>query len=316
MVENDIGVAFQRWVEPSAGERETGRQALLEVLTTGATVTLQDVFDLALTTAGLPPNAVNTQVTVRTTPDGSFDFDSDAEPFKAHRMQTAMLEALSDLLSTGNVQRVVHNGNNPDARIGVQVGNTGTGAPVRLHRPFPNGDGFRLHRRLLDDPRLLALDPDRLTADLDALVGPRGTRCLREAISCYRVSEFLAAAMMLGAAHEAAWYRLANLLVSGDGTLVDLSAAIDGNWTARVMNLSCDAFIARLPKRRHREVAQLRAQAEMMLNVRNYGLHPRDDSDAALEDQFTELGCTALLVTNRHFLVRLRDLAKELGLIE
>ena len=314
VVEDELGGRFQEWVVPSPGERAAARAILLDVFSTGSVLTLQMLTDVALDAGGLTIEAVNGQVDVNRNEDGSYDFDGDAAPLRGQRVMTAMFEALSDLLAAGTVQRVVQNGSNPDARVGVQMPGLGTSCPVHLFRPHPNGDGFRLHRRILDDPALIATDPDELTAGLDSLLGSRGIRCLAESVACYRAGEFLAAAMMLGAANEAAWYRLASLLVEASPGRQQLSDAIDGNYTAKVVNGSCDALNDLAPKRK-REVAQLRAQAELMLNVRNYGLHPRDDADLALEDHFTELGCTALLMSNRLFLTRLRDLAVRAGLL-
>lgn len=57
---------------------------------------------------------------------------------------------------------------------------------------------------------------------------------------------------------------------------------------------------------------ELRAYADYLRDVRNDGLHPREEDDADRDVPFTEAGCTAPFMATRRYLVKLLALV-ELG---
>jgi hypothetical protein len=80
------------------------------------------------------------------------------------------------------------------------------GVQVQLDSPAVLSDVVRLPHRLRQQD-LWGIEADIFIADLAPLnLDPRTQRSLREAIQSYHRSVFLAAASLLGAAVEGAWY--------------------------------------------------------------------------------------------------------------
>ncbi len=97
------------------------------------------------------------------------------------------------------------------------------------------------------------------------------------------------AANMAGAASGAAWYTLATALLP---TEPRLERPLAGDGTAKIIQLVVERL--RGAPRSSATVNELVSQAAHLRDVRNYGIHPRGEADAHLEDLFTETSCLAL----------------------
>lgn len=146
------------------------------------------------------------------------------------------------------------------------------------------------------------LDADVFAADLsDLQLDPRTIRCLQECLVAYRRGLYLAAASLLGAAVEGAWYTVAEQLREQEPRLVK---PLNLNETTKVQRLVAERLGA--------EHQELLAHAGFMRDVRNYGIHPRPAEREQLERYFTEETCAYLILTSYHHLRRLGDLAEQL----
>jgi hypothetical protein len=181
-------------------------------------------------------------------------------------------------------------------RVGIQHPGGGYSVSVVLPRPAleqaylrpSNGDAW--YR-----------DPDLFLEDLSGLkLDERAERALRESIRAFNRELYLAAASLLGVVSEAAWYAAADRLAMPGGKLEE---EVRNERTAKVQTLVAGILRDRkagsptLPD-------ELLANASLLRELRNYGVHPvkvRDD----LERYFHEEECGLLLLRTHNYLVRL-----------
>ncbi|WP_123788459.1 hypothetical protein [Phytoactinopolyspora halophila] len=104
---------------------------------------------------------------------------------------------------------------------------------------------------------------------------------------------------MLGAASEGAWYVAGEQLRHLDARL---ARALDGDNIVTVMNRISE--VLRQTRTLRITVDELRAQAALLRQLRNYGVHPRSDH---LERYFTDSGAAILLMETHTYLGRLTD---------
>jgi len=219
------------------------------------------------------------------------------------RIESAVRLALAELEAEG-VLLPVHD---PEGRAQVQVrsGNMSGGfyAPVvvvaaasayQLTAPAPEGAAG-------------LLVADVYTAGIADLLGPRGERCIAEALRAHRRGLHLAALNMLGAASEAAWYALGERLRDRSP---QLARALDEDRTAAVIGRVHDLLVQLRPGGVAREaLEELRSRAAYLRDLRNYGLHPRGLVSGDLEHHFTEHAAALTFMETHRYFMRLAAIA-------
>jgi len=118
------------------------------------------------------------------------------------------------------------------------------GVRIEVNRPGVLSDVVRLPHRLRQQG-LWGIEADVFITDLAPLgLDPRTERSLREAIESYRRGVFLAAASLLGAAVEGAWYAAAQRLRP---TVPAVDQLADSDRTAQLQGAVTDALRTSLP---------------------------------------------------------------------
>jgi hypothetical protein len=209
-------------------------------------------------------------------------------------------EALAELAADGMLIAAGSGplGGSDEIMLSFPLPGYAAGQRLRLHRPAVPSDAVRLPHRLRQQG-LWGLEPDILITDLTSLgLDPRTERSLREAIESYRRGVFLAAASLLGAAVEGAWYAASQRLRSA---APQVDALVDGDRTARLQGALAAVLRDALPGNRKWEADALSQFARLMRDIRNYGVHPRQMTDGDIEVYFTEDKCGLLfLEAHRH----------------
>lgn len=175
---------------------------------------------------------------------------------------------------------------------------------------------YILMHRLRDRDQPAFLEESAYTDGIEDLLGERGLRCISEALAAHRRGLHLAAVNMLGAASEAAWYAIGERLRDGSPAL---AVSLDEGRTAQVLRLVADnlekvKYDNGRPART--DVGELRVTAIHLRDLRNYGLHPRDDISTSHEPAFTEAGAALLTLQANRYFHRLREVAQAAGLFE
>ena len=144
-------------------------------------------------------------------------------------------------------------------------------------------------------------DVDLFSADLATLrLDPRTQRCLEEALTAHRHGMYLAAANLLGAVPEGAWYSADEQLRGLDP---QLTRALDNDRTATVVARPCE-LIGR--DCRPKGIAnELQAFTDYLRNLRNYGIHPRERIDTTKEPAFSEAATMCLILQTHRYLVQM-----------
>lgn len=218
----------------------------------------------------------------------------------AIRADLTAREALAELAADG---MLIATGSGPlggsdEIMLSFSLPGYSAGQRLRLHRPGVLSDVVRLPHRMRQ-PGLWGLEPDVFIADLASLgLDLRTERSLREAIESYRRGVFLAAASLLGAAVEGAWYAAGQCLRSA---APQVDALVDGDRTAQLQGAVAAALRDAVPGNRKWEADALSQFARLMRDIRNYGVHPRQVTDGDIEVYFTEDKCGLLfLEAHRH----------------
>ena len=177
-----------------------------------------------------------------------------------------------------------------------------------MNRPGVLSDVVRLPHRLRQQG-LWGIEADIFITDLAPLgLDPRTERSLREAIESYRRGVFLAAASLLGAAVEGAWYAAAQRLRP---TVPAVDQLADSDRTAQLQGAVTDALRNSLPGNRKWEADSLSQFARLMRDIRNYGVHPRQLTDGDIEIYFAEDKCGLLFLEAHRHLKRLAEITAQ-----
>lgn len=177
-----------------------------------------------------------------------------------------------------------------------------SGFQVQLPLPRIDVHAYRLPHRLLGRETWwldadLFLDP---LTDLALLSQTR--RSLEEALSAYRRGLFLAALSLLGATSEGAWYAIAE----GTGPSGKLRQALDSGQTSEVIRLTAERL--RAVPRLGSQVDGLVAHAELLRDLRNFGIHP-SSNDHHLDRYFTEEEAGTLFLGSWNYFKKLAEVA-------
>lgn len=309
--EDGLKQAILGAIEPAWGEIVRSKKAILEIVADGAAHGINELQRCLFDAEDVPFDVELRNVKIVAPGDDAIaSVASRTNPVLGHfRLAYAASEAVVDLIALGVLVGVnkapVHATAHSIVReltIPYQYRNRGSGVPPE--RPLPNFDpAYRLAPHLAHDGVRWFADPDVFAADLDALqLDPQTKRCITEALAAYRNGLYLSAANMLGAASEGAWYaageRLRHLETS-------LAKALNDNNTTKVVKVVADKL--RNIGTIRSSVRELEAQAALLTELRNYGIHPRGNDTAHLERYFTEAGAAMLLMETYTYLIRLGE---------
>jgi len=135
---------------------------------------------------------------------------------------------------------------------------------------------FPIGRQLRLSPWLKAVGPDSLSALRAPLpgAGAKVSRVLREAAEAYRRGLYVAAAVLLGVASEAAWVELAVALVDrvADATLKELMNA-EKSHAAALTERCLELLPALLRTRQPHEWRRLATDAAHLRDLRDHAVH-------------------------------------------
>ncbi len=260
----------------------------------GGTGRVTELEALTLESVGAPAHLERRQ---KVTVDGIEQVRAD-DPVLTHiRYLQAFETALARLLRAGAVEPI-----DPNDSYCVSVTSRGTTGGVNL--------GVAKPQIRTNDVRLVAgsqppeaAEPSLFLAGLDGLaLDERARRSLEEAIHAFRRGLYLACVNLLGGVFEAAWYSAGARVPDPPNKLAN---ALANHRTRDVVRLVAERFRQGASDSVRFEVDELVAHTGVMRAVRNYGVHPRTDSDPALEHHFTEHGAGLLLMQSRLYLLRL-----------
>lgn len=223
-----------------------------------------------------------------------------------YRLVSAWYEAAAELIAEGLVIAVDAGPNQGDYRHGgegfvpVTVGGSSYSEFFSLNFPVVVGPGLRVTTAFASED-VWCLSAEGFVQGCEYLnMSERSIRCSVEALRAYRRGSFLAAASLLGATCEGAWFSAAELLKSFEPKLGKHLA----NELVSVSTLQGSvAHVLRNRGVKSWKVDELVTTASLFRDVRNYGVHPRSARDKDIESWFTDSsGGLLVQVARRHLL--------------
>lgn len=303
---DDVHSAIRDAVRPTWPEIVRSKRAVLAMLADREPRGIRDLQSCLLAAEGAPPHVDRKARVVLS----GRDHVSDTEPILHHyRLVYAATEAIVDLVAQGLVVPVAeaptHETSDSIVRdLAIGYEHSGGRSAVRPDAPLPTmAAAYRVAPHLAwDDVRWFA-DPDVFVSDLEGLgLDQRTRRCIREALAAYRAGLHMSAANMLGAASEGAWYAAGERLRHLEPSL---ATALDNENTTKVRRGVAN-LLGNVSSQRS-TVNALVAQAELLSELRNYGIHPRGKDTTHLEHYFVETAAAMLLMQAYNYFVRLGE---------
>lgn len=299
---------LQEVAQPSGTEIVEAKRVVLSAVADGS-VHSSDVLVRALADKrGVPMPAERSKLDIRSL-DAMPETVTASHPIIENiRLQVAATEALAELESEGilvGAERDSSRRSSPLVSYSVPWSMQGTSSGVRLELQLPTlQQAYRLPDRLRQREVSL-FDADLFLEGLEALDLTAQTRQIaEEALEAYRRGLYIACASLLGALSEGAWYSLGERLRGVSGKLDD---ALDKDATAVAQKQLADRIREAV---RGTVADELLAQATLLRELRNFGVHPRVAPRADLTEYFTEEGCGLLIMTIRRYLQKLSGVAE------
>ncbi len=234
---------------------------------------------------------------------------------KSSRLARAGAEAVIDLEAQGiivGVESLPGESPLPILREAVRIPATrrNHGFAVTVPTLLPSFlTAYRLAPRYSDLELPWYLDADIFLLDLEELsLEPRTRRALVEALQAFRHRLYLAAANLLGAVSEGAWYSVAVRLSPYSS---DLAGALTNDRPSALTIRRKAADALRRDGRLRGEVDGLVAQAETLRLMRNYAVHPKDLETEHLERYLGEAATGVLILNSHSYLTRLMTVTEE-----
>lgn len=305
----ELDASVRSALEPTWAEIVRAKKAIRELLADGRPHGIRTIQSCLLVSDGIALEPVRGERLQLGSADDIDSVVTTTQPLISRpRLALAATDALLDLAAQGIVIEVADApGGDGQPIVGpgmvsvpYQLG--GTSSAVRSVAPLPRlASAYRLAPRLREQATHWFSDPDLFTADLQQLRLDRRTlKSLDEALGAYRQGLFLACASLLGATSEGAWYAAGEQLRDFDD---QLAKALDADNTAKVITRVAE--VLRQVGRNKATVDELHAQAALLRQLRNYGVHPRGDKLDHLERYFTDAGAVVLLMETYTYLTRL-----------
>lgn len=294
---------------PTSSDVLAARELMLNRLRNGGTVDARRLQELLCRQVGVSPHTARGEELQITGRGEEATADLTSALIVRARLSMAVAEAIAELRAHGLITAVV---GHEQPNVSISVHHYGSHSGASFSMPPPEAQGtYRLLRPYIRQPDFQFFDPDLFSRSADELLGQRGRRCVSEAIAAHRHGLYLTAANMLGAASEAAWFAVGELLRDRDAKL---ARELDDDGTVHVIRLAADQ-LEQMTKRQRSTIADLRVHAAYLRDLRNYGLHPRATSDDDRELAFTEQGSALLLMESRRYFARLREVVVAAGLL-
>lgn len=231
--------------------------------------------------------------------------------FRYVRLRVAGAEAIAELAAAGLIIAMDADlrASGPFTfRYRVHEGSQTRTGTVRTSIRTPALAGsYRLPHKLLGRQSWF-LDADIFLDGISELdLSDQLRRILTEALAAFRYGMFLACASLLGAVSEGAWYAVAERVAGEKGAL---RKAVDGDRTAQVQKLLADEFrqlpaVGTTPD-------DLLAHAAVLRDIRNFGVHPRENPSEDLSGYLTEEACALLILNTHRYLQKLASTAARL----
>ena len=294
-VPSEIEARIAEAVEPTAGDILRAKELILRRVTDGPAAR-RDLAHVLHHETGIPE--YNDR---HDTIDAAANFDLEDPVILRVRCASAGEQALSELAASGLLAPL----SDAAAIAAVPAQYHSTSGAVQVPRSVPKlAPAYELARAAGVAGLGRVLDFDIFTADLAELsLDDRARRSLLEALAAYRRGLWLSCASLLGAVSEAAWYAAGEQLRDLNGSL---AKALDGDRTAQVITRVTELIRgARGPWGSAAD--ELHSHAAYLRSIRNYGVHPRVESDPDLEAVFTEHGCALLLLETHRYLTVLAE---------
>lgn len=309
----ELAARFTEFMRPSATDVRRAKRAVMRLLDDGRVHRTPALAMAAAEELGSPRDLAQLKVEFLGQPDPD-RIGRDGEVVAFVRARYAGRWAVAELAAIALVIPVLDPGGGDEPShdrfaegpviVDVQHPHGGDGARVDL--PGPALAPAYIRSPITDSEPRWYLDPDVFSEELDDLeLDDRARRALREALSAFRRGLYLASSALLGVVSEAAWYQAAELL----GKPGPLEKAIHDERTAKVQELVAahlrekNAGSATMP-------AELLANAALLRELRNYGVHPAKTRDD-LERYFNEEECGLLILRTHNYLVRLASAVRQ-----
>lgn len=303
--------AIEAAITPSRVDVVRAKAMVLDALCNGIVVDRGVLQDVLATAEGTQPGTDNL-IDILTPHSPAQSVDEKLPFIRYLRFRVAGVEAVAELAARGLIVAIGGElrltGQFTFKHRTVEGSTTRTGS-VRTELQLPALAGaYRLPHSLLGSPPWF-LDVDLFTEGLDDLPLSEHLRnILGEAFTAYRNGLFLACASLLGAVSEGVWYALAEGVAAEGGKL---RQALEQDRTANVQKLFAEQ-LRRVP-RTGTVPNELLAHASMLREIRNFGVHPRQNPPDDLTGFFTEEACALLILNTHRYLTRLADLASRLA---
>ena len=226
--------------------------------------------------------------------------------------KVVIAEVIAQLTAEGVITAARGTVYGEERSVSIGVSRGSTSGPLAFDLPFApavvRGDRYRLlHPAARGDALITEAE---LQEGLKQLLDPRGLATLREAHRAFRAGLWLAAASLLGAASESAWFALARKYLPTGSTNHRL--ALVGENPSKVMAATQDVI-------RSQELAppstlnDLACTAAHLRDLRNYGMHPAGPHDTDREAAFTQVAVATLMLSTRRYFVRLAEVLDDAG---
>lgn len=306
MADEELRSLVAQLVEPTETEVMRAKRLMLTLLDEGNTAHTDALLTALAAAEGLPNVAGEERLSFN---EGEFStvVTADNPLIRRERFRIASLEALGDLFVHGLVVAVGTPLPAFDSTIRIGFNTPSRGDSVAVSRPVPqpSSSAFRFPKHLAGKSPL-HLEPDLFIADLSSLaLDPRTQRCIVEALSAYRRGLYLAAASLIGAASEGAWYAAADRLRARHASLTGL---IGQERTAPMQVEIARIVREALPSGQKWRANDVETHAALLRALRNYGVHPTGTADADLDHYFTAERCGLLLLNTYRYLIQLAEL--------
>jgi len=305
---SDFESVIRDRMTPTVSDLTPIRSLVLEVLSDGGEATTDQLLERWLATVRIAPDYPTAMRVERDPAGGGFAVPSRDDPYiTVWRSRAGLLQILAELIADGLITAVTDDNAASPGYFNVHVQHDGGGSGFRIPWSVPSlslSVGSRWRLLVPQDHPREVMDAASLCEGLEGVLGVRGIRCLREAHRSYRARLWLASSTLLAATSEAAWYQLARRHAQPGTELERL--ANEGRATAKVIELTSALLLAEGARRD--VVNEVTAMAQYFRDVRNYGLHPRDDHDEDREVPLTESGATVLVLQARRYLTKLAGL--------
>lgn len=285
--------AISAAVTPSTADLIEARAVVVDALGSAPSLSVTELHQAMITQREVPAERYREAVKVGGNHARVTSVDETAPALLRRKAKHAIDEAVGLLQAEGVIMRAA-GGHYGPANESIAVEGPGwSGAGSYDHHFFPPAGTDSRWKLTASAHGRAELARTALPDELPELLRQRGVDVLREATRAFHRGLYIAAADLLAAASEAAWFTLGGL-ITDDRRLEE--SVTTGTNAAEVIHRTGEALL-RMKALEKQTLNDLRAQAARLRDLRNYGMHPVGEPDADREPAFTEAGCAVLFMT-------------------